>query len=71
MMAAGRVAAPSAAAAVPLLTGVVVDVDCFDYCYKNSIANDRSMADSCNYACDKTCVGARPALVRAGLLLSR
>lgn len=44
------------------------DADCFDYCYKNCIANDRSMADYCNYACDKTCepgVPLRP-LVAAG-----
>ncbi|XP_062184969.1 uncharacterized protein LOC133888657 [Phragmites australis] len=56
-MAAGRVtvtAAVAAAAALALLAGGA-DADCFEYCFKNCVANDKSMADYCNYACDKTC----------------
>lgn len=70
-MAAGRGVAPglsAVAVAVALLLAGGTDADCFDYCYKNCIANDRSMADYCNYACDKTCepgVPLRP-LVAAG-----
>ncbi|KAK3164683.1 hypothetical protein QOZ80_1AG0023060 [Eleusine coracana subsp. coracana] len=42
------------AAAVALLAGGTA-ADCFDYCFKNCVANDKSMADYCNYACGKTC----------------
>ncbi|CAM0881571.1 unnamed protein product [Alopecurus aequalis] len=42
-------------AVAPLLLAGVARADCFDYCFKNCIANDKSMTDYCNYACDKTC----------------
>ena len=43
------------AAVAPLLLAGVARADCFNYCFKNCIANDKSMTDYCNYACDKTC----------------
>ncbi|XP_062202049.1 uncharacterized protein LOC133904580 [Phragmites australis] len=55
-MAAGRVVAAAAVAAVALaLLAGGADADCFDYCFKNCVANDKSMAEYCTYACDKTC----------------
>jgi hypothetical protein len=56
MASGGRAVAALASAAVALLVlAGGADADCFDYCYKNCIGNDKSMADYCNYACDKTC----------------
>ncbi|KAG8051458.1 hypothetical protein GUJ93_ZPchr0001g29719 [Zizania palustris] len=67
MAAAGRAVALGAAVAVLLLAGGA-DADCFDYCYRNCIANNRSMVDYCNYACDKTCQpDKRPPLARRPL----
>jgi hypothetical protein len=63
MASGGRVVAALAAALLMLAAGGA-DADCFDYCYKNCIADDKSMADYCNYACAKTCeprlLGQRP-----------
>ncbi|TVU34367.1 hypothetical protein EJB05_16199 [Eragrostis curvula] len=60
-MAAGGRAVAAAVMAVALLAGGA-DADCFDYCFKNCIANDKSMADYCNYACGKTCEPGQRAL---------
>ncbi|GJN18520.1 hypothetical protein PR202_gb05690 [Eleusine coracana subsp. coracana] len=51
----GRLVAVLAAAAVALLLAGGAAADCFDYCFKNCVANDKSMTDYCNYACGKTC----------------
>ncbi|KQK08556.1 uncharacterized protein LOC100824590 [Brachypodium distachyon] len=75
MVAAGRAGANLSAAAAfvaavaPLLVlAGVARADCFAYCFKNCIANDKSMTDYCNYACDKTCEGdARPLALGADM----
>jgi hypothetical protein len=64
-MAAGRrgalgVVVVMVAALAPLLLAGVARADCFDYCFKNCIANDKTMTDYCNYACDKTCAPGAP-----------
>ncbi|KAG8077275.1 hypothetical protein GUJ93_ZPchr0007g4578 [Zizania palustris] len=50
--------------AVVLLLAGGADADCFDYCYRNCIANGRSMTIYCNYACDKICQAGKPLPVR-------
>ncbi|KAF0898487.1 hypothetical protein E2562_008088 [Oryza meyeriana var. granulata] len=64
MVATGRVVVALGAAVVVALLAGGADADCFDYCFKDCIARDRSMVDYCNYACDKTCQPDNPALSR-------
>ncbi|OEL35237.1 hypothetical protein BAE44_0003746 [Dichanthelium oligosanthes] len=62
------------AAALPMLAAGAY-ADCFDYCFKDCIAKDRSMRDYCNYACDKTCapddaLKRRPVAAAGGLAMA-
>ncbi|KAL6614999.1 hypothetical protein ACP70R_037269 [Stipagrostis hirtigluma subsp. patula] len=61
-------AVAAAAAVVALLLAGGADADCFSYCFKNCVANDKSMADYCNYACDKTCEPGAPQRPQAALV---
>jgi hypothetical protein len=50
----------AAVAPVLLLLAGVARADCFDYCFNNCIANDKSMKDYCNFICAQTCDPPQP-----------